>query len=170
MQTQTIKCSNLHVLSATLDNERQLMKGELELMKVARGCPKVKTILLVINKPLEPHFQFTKKLKWLQKQSYFCDYQWSFQSYQSTILKMSRCFPQLAKNYIIMWCSQLLCKRVQRSLPKKILMQIVRLTRALSLVSAYSDGSPGTPSILPLMSEHLWAGLNVCCAMMSGFN
>lgn len=88
----------------------------------------------------------------------------------STIFKMSRCFPQVAKNYIIMWCSQLLCKRVQRSLPKKIWMQTVRLTRALSLVSAYSDGSPTTPSILPLTSEHLWAGLNVCCAMMSGFN
>lgn len=138
------------MLPATLDNKRQLMKGKLELMKVARGCPKVKTILLVINTPLEPHFQFTKKLKWLQKQSCFCDYQWSHQSYQSTILKMSSCFPQVAKNYIIMWCSQLLCKRIQRSLPKKIWMQTVRLTRALSLVSAHNDGPPGTPSILPL--------------------
>lgn len=66
MQTQAIMCSNLHVLPATLYSKRKLIKEKLELMKVARDCPKVKTILIVINKllrPLFPHFQFAKELK-----------------------------------------------------------------------------------------------------------
>lgn len=64
IQTQAINCSNLGVLPATLNSRKKLMKEKLELMKVGKGCPKVMTILLVINKllrPLFPHFQFTKE-------------------------------------------------------------------------------------------------------------
>lgn len=66
VQTQTIKCSNLSVIAVTFDSKRELMKEKLELMKVARSCPKIKTILLPIKKPLRlflSHFQFRKELK-----------------------------------------------------------------------------------------------------------
>lgn len=40
VQTQVIKCSNVGVLLANFDSKRELLKGKLESMKVARGCPK----------------------------------------------------------------------------------------------------------------------------------
>lgn len=108
VQTQAIKCSNLGVLPATFESKRELMKEKLELIKVARGCPKVKTIWLLINKSLRlllSHFQFRKELKWLRKTKLllWLLYQWSLQSYRSSVHKMSRCLPQEDKNYISIW-------------------------------------------------------------------
>lgn len=137
------------------------MKDKLKLMKVAKGYPKVKTLIsykhATETSPF-PHLQFTEELKWFQKKVA-----------SGVATKLSVICPQnekliaLKKPRItyLCGCSQLLCRRIQRSSPRQIRMQTVRMTRALSLVSAHHDGFPSTPRILEMVSEHLQADISI---------